>query len=201
MIESLNLENVPPPCHNLTVKRCIHSIKLEFAKVHFSKLIPSFTALHPLHLPIERPFRHSGCFGCFAECHFFVPPGLADFVEVFREGSGRTAETDASGFSGGDALSLALADVLALGLGYEGQDLKHQVGDEGAHEVCVTAGVQKRHVDDANVYTQCFRKHAPLLLNLFLVAPQSVDAEDVEEVTPLQLSEHFLICRSVEILS
>lgn len=44
-----------------------------------------------------------------------------------------------------DSLRLPLADELPLILRYEGQNLQHQVGDEGTHQVLALPGIQQRH--------------------------------------------------------
>ena len=72
-----------------------------------------------------------GC-GC-RQCAFF--PVFVAFHVVARQGFFRSAEFDASKLGGGYALSLAFFDVVALAFGHEGQNLEHQIGDEGAHQV------------------------------------------------------------------
>lgn len=66
-------------------------------------------------------------------------------VEVIRQRNRRSAELDALGFGRRDSLRLPLADELPLILRYEGQNLQHQVGNEGAHQVLALPGIQQRH--------------------------------------------------------
>jgi len=80
----------------------------------------------------------------------------------------------------------AAANALAFVLGNEGQYLQHQVGNEGAHQVAVTAGVQQRHCNDGDVDLQLPGQVAPLLLNFGVVASQPVDALHDEQVTGSQ---------------
>ena len=66
------------------------------------------------------------------------------------------SEFYAPGFCRRNALGLPLADVFPLALGHEGEDLQHQVGDEGAHEIFSGAGVQQRHINHADVHALFF---------------------------------------------
>ena len=129
------------------------------------------------------------------------PPAQIGAVVVGGAGLGGPAEPDAPGLGRRDALGLALADVLALVLGDEGEDLEHQIGDEGAHQVFAAAGVQQGHVDDADIHAGLLGQGPPLVLDLLIVAPQPVDAQDIEQVARLQPFHQFFVLRTVEVLA
>ena len=112
-----------------------------------------------------------------------------------------TAEVDAPGLGSGDALLLALPYILTLGLGHEGQHLQDQVGNEGADEVLAVAGVQQGHVQNADVNADLLGEDTPLLLDLLVISSQPVNAQDVEGVAGLELSDHLLIGGPGEILA
>ena len=61
--------------------------------------------------------------GRLVQSQLFGPPGFVDGVEIVGQGDGGTAEFPPPGFGGGNALGLPLADVGALVLRHEGQDL------------------------------------------------------------------------------
>ena len=65
--------------------------------------------------------------GRLVQSQLFGSPGFVDGVEIVGQGDGGTAEFHPPGFGGGDALGLPLADVGALVLRHEGQDLKDDV--------------------------------------------------------------------------
>ena len=122
-------------------------------------------------------------------------------VEVIRQRNRRSAELDALGFGRCDSLRLPLADELPLILRYEGQNLQHQVGNEGAHQVLALPGIQQRHSNDADVHIFLLGQDAPLVLHLLIIAPQPVDALNVEQVARLQLFHQLFVLRPVEILA
>ena len=55
------------------------------------------------------------------------PPPLVGAVEVLRQGLGRPSEAHPSGFGGGNALGLALADVHPLIFRHKGEDLEDDI--------------------------------------------------------------------------
>lgn len=112
----------------------------------------------------------------------------------------RAAEHHAPGLGRRDALLLPLADVLPFVLGHKGENLQHQVRDEGAHQVPALPGVQQGHVDDADVRADLLGEHPPLILNLLVIASQPVDAQDVQQVARPQPLDQPLVLGTPEIL-
>ena len=100
-----------------------------------------------------------------------------------------------------NALRLALFSILTLALRHKAEDLEHQVCDERAHEVFTVPGVQKRHVDYADINADILGQYAPLTLNLFIVPAQPFDAEDIGQITGFQLFQHLFVLRTVKVLS
>ena len=64
--------------------------------------------------------------------------------------------------------------------------MQNDIGNQRADEIFVAARVEKRHIEDKDVYFFFARQDAPLFLNLFVVAPQSVYARNAELVAGAQ---------------
>ncbi len=109
--------------------------------------------------------------------------------------------TNRGKFSGRGAGGLPGAYVLPLALGHKGQDLQHQIGNEGAHQILPPAGVQQGHVQHAHVGGFLLGQHPPLLQDFPVVAAQAVDAGHIEQVPRPQPAHHALILGPLKILA
>ena len=118
-----------------------------------------------------------------------APPGLMEHVEIVWEGKGRAAKAYAPGLGCRDTLRLPLADVVALVFRHEGEHLEHNVAEKGAHQILASPGVQKGHVQYGDVHALFLGEHPPLFQNLAVVAPQSVDAFDIQKIIPPQAAQ------------
>lgn len=170
-------------------------------------LSPRHSAFLTLHKPklaqssVKRRFSQTATLHGFREFDLPALPCADDPLEVVRGRYRGPAKVDASRAGSGDALCLSTADALALVLGHEAQYLQHEVGDERAHQVLAVAGVQKRHVDHADIHPDLLRQHPPLAQYLLVIASQPVDAEDVQQVAGLQAPDELSILRPVEVLA
>ena len=70
---------------------------------------------------------------------------MRQLMEAFGERLSPASNVDASFARGGDALCLTLADVLAFAVRHEGQHLQNEVGNEGAEQILVAAGIEQGH--------------------------------------------------------
>ena len=82
------------------------------------------------------------------------------------------------------------AYVFPLALGHEGENLKHEIGNEGAEQILVASGIKKGHVEDQNVHFHILGEQMPLLLDFLVVSSQPVDARDADLIARLQAAEH-----------
>ena len=131
-------------------------------------------------------------------------PGLplpVYLVEDWRQGLWRPTEPDTSGFGCGDPLGLPLTNVATLVLRYEGEHLQDDVAEERPDKVFPTPGIQKGHVDYADVDTLFLCQDAPLFQYLGVVPAQAVNALDIEQITPFQLPQQLPVLRPLEVLS
>ena len=97
-----------------------------------------------------------------------------DVLTVFGHGQSRSAHMNSPRPGGGDAFCLALFDVFPFALSDKAEDLKHQIRDEGAHQIFSVAGIQQGHVDHADVDADILCQGTPLILSFFIVPAQSV---------------------------
>ena len=104
------------------------------------------------------------------------------FLEMLRRFQRRSAKPDAPGFRRFDPFRLPLADVGSLVFRNEGEYLQHDIAQEGSHQVFPPPGAQKRHIQDYDIDPFLFRKDPPLVLDLLVVASQTVYALDIEQV-------------------
>ena len=122
-------------------------------------------------------------------------------MKIFRQGKRGPAKLNAPGLGRRNPLGLPLADVLPLVLSHEREDLQHQIGDEGSHQIFSLAGVQKRHVKHADVNSLLLCQHPPLLLNLHIVAAQAVYAQNIQQISPPQALDQLLVPGPEKILA
>jgi len=120
---------------------------------------------------------------------------------IFRQGSGRAAETNPAGFGGSNPLFLPFTDIFAFTLGDKGKDLKDQVCNKGAHQVLAVAGIQKGHINDADINADFLGQDPPLILNFRVIAAQTVDAEDIEQVALPKPADKAFVLGAVEIFT
>jgi len=139
------------------------------------------------------------CCRCAGDRSGFPP--LVGTVIVLWQGPGRSAKPHTPGHCRRNALRLPLADVGALVLRHEGQHLQDNIAEEGPHQVLAPAGVQQRHIQHHNVDALLLGQNPPLLQNLAVVAPQPVDALDVEQIVRLQSSDQLLVLGPLKILA
>ena len=59
-------------------------------------------------------------------------------------------------------------------MSYEGQNLKNEIGYKCSKKIFVAARVEKRHIEDKDVHFLFACQEAPLLLNFFVIASQTV---------------------------
>lgn len=78
--------------------------------------------------------------------------------------------------------------------------MEHQIRDERARQFFAVPGVQKRHVNHADVYADILGQHPPLTLNLLIVPAQPVNAENIQQIARLHLLQHFFVLWPVKIL-
>ena len=122
-------------------------------------------------------------------------------METLWQGTWRSAEADTSGFRSCNALGLPLTDVSALILRYEGQHLQHDIAQKGSHQVFATSGIQKRHIQHHDINPLVLSQNPPLLQDLSVIAPQAVNALDIEQIVLLESTQHLFILRSLEVLA
>ena len=152
-------------------------------------------------LEIECTLRHSASLSRLAERYFLLSPRLMYLMEIVWQWQLWSPEFHTVCLCRRDAFRLTDADILALVLCHKGQDLQHDITDECAEEVFSVAGIEQGHIQHHNIDLFLFRQNAPLFLYLFIVPAEAVDALDVEQIAFFQLSEQFLVGRTVEILS
>ena len=87
-------------------------------------------------------------------------------------------EVDALGLGRRDPLRLPLAVELPLRLRHIGQQLEDDVGDQHAGEIPALAGVQQGHIQHYDSHLLFLGQQPPLLQDLVIVPPQTVDALD-----------------------
>lgn len=79
--------------------------------------------------------------------------------------------------------------------------MQNQVGDESTHQILALPAIQQRHINDADVHILLLGQDASLILHLLIIAPQSVDALNVEQVARLQFFHQLFVLGTVEILA
>ena len=151
--------------------------------------------------PVECGFCHATLLLSLAQRYFSGFPLLHGLLKAVRNRKNRPAKMNTTRSRRRNALGLALFYILALTLRNETENLEHQIRDERAHEVFAVPGIQHRHVDHADVDADILGQQTPLTLNLLIVPAQPVDTEDVEQIAGFQLFQHFLVLRTVEVLS
>ena len=152
-------------------------------------------------LVVERSDLHMAGVRRLLERQLFRSPRRMRRAEILRQRDRRAAEFYAAGFRGGDALRLPLSDKLPLVLRHERQDLQHKIGDKRSHQVLPLPGVQQRHIQNADIRLLFLGQHAPLILHLFIIAPQPVDALDHEQIARLQFFDQLFVLRAIKIFA
>lgn len=111
------------------------------------------------------------------------------------------AEPNPPGLCRRNSLCLPLADIGALVFRYKGQHLQHNVAEESTQQILSPPGVQQGHIQHHNINAFFFGEEPPLLQNFCVVAPQTVDALDIEQIVFFYFSEQLFILRAVKILA
>lgn len=73
--------------------------------------------------------------------------------------------------------------------------------EKSTHKVFAASGIQQRHIDHANVDAFFFCQDPPLFQYLRVVAAQAVNALDIQQIVPFQLSKELSVLWPLEILS
>lgn len=107
----------------------------------------------------------------------------------------------ATRLSRSDALRLPLVDEFALCLRYIAQKLEHDVRDQRTGQVAAPARVEQRHIQHDDSRTLLLGDDAPLLQNLFIISPKTVDALDDKGIAVFQFSQQPPVAAPVEILA
>ena len=114
---------------------------------------------------------------------------------------GRPPKPNALGFGRSNTLSLPLPDVGALVLCHKRQYLQHNVTEEGSQQILASPCIQKWHIQNHNVNAFFLCEKAPLLQYFGVIASQTVDALDIEQIVFFHFSQQLLILRTLEILA
>lgn len=129
-------------------------------------------------------------------------PLLLEIHKLGRHLLSRPAEADTAELCGGDSFFLPLTDILTLRLRDIGQDLQHQIRDEGARQILIRAArVEQRHIKNDDIRLFRLRDIAPLIQNLLVIAAQPIDRLDDQRILRLETPQETLVARAVEILA
>lgn len=107
-------------------------------------------------------------------------PEQKDFREIFWQWLRLWAKSYAISFGHGDPFSLPFADILPFVLSHKGKYLQDKVSNKGAEQIFVVPRVEQGHIQDEDVNLFFFGKKAPLLLNLLVIAPEPINADNAE---------------------
>ena len=113
----------------------------------------------------------------------------------------RSAKPHTPQSGSGDTFRLSLFDVGALILSDKGKDLQYDVAEEGSHQVFPSAGVQQGHIQNHDVNSFLFREIAPLILDFLIIASQTVNAFDIEQIVFFHSAHHAPVSGAVEVFS
>ena len=116
-------------------------------------------------------------------------PAPAHRAKVLRERLGGATKPDAPCFGCRDSFRLPLADGFPLRLRHVAKKLQHQIGDQRPGEIPCLARIQKRHIQHNNGSLLFFGDASPLLEDLLVIPPQTVDALYYESIAALQPSK------------
>ena len=121
--------------------------------------------------------------------------------EAGRQGARFPSEAYAAGLGRGYAFGLSPSDVFPLVLSHEGKHLQHEIGNEGAEQILVSAGVEKGHVQHKDIHLHFLGENVPLLLDFLVVSSQTIDAGDAYLIAGFQASEHGPVLGPLEVLA
>lgn len=124
--------------------------------------------------------------------YFFVNPAVDELVEIIRQDLAGSSEDDTSRFGRTNTLGLTSPYRITFALRDERQNLQGDICDEGSDEIFALAGIEKRHIEDADVDLEVFGKVAPLVLNLLVIAAETIDAFDINKVAFFSLRTSLL---------
>ena len=134
----------------------------------------------------------------FTSGDFSPLPFLEDSVEFLGDGLGLSAQMAASESGGFYALPLALADEMSFGFRHVGEKLQEDVRDESTGQIAVLVGIEERHIQNYNGYL-LFLGQQPLLIEyFFVVAAQTVDAFDIEDVALAELFQQRVVSGAIK---
>jgi len=91
-------------------------------------------------------------------------------------------------------------DRRALVLRHKGQNLQDNIAQKRPHQILSPTGVQQGHIQHDNIHLLLLGQDAPLLQNLTIIAPQTINALDIEQIVFFQPPQQLPIHGAVEIL-
>lgn len=133
--------------------------------------------------------------------NFAVFPARISLREIMWKRLRRTAELYPPSFGGLNAFFLPLANIGSFILCYKRQNLKYDVAEKRTNEIFSSASVKKRHIDDHDIYPLFLCENAPLFLDFLIIAAETVDALDHEEISGTEFSDEFFVLRPVKIFA
>ena len=92
-------------------------------------------------------------------------------------------------------------DEFTLRLRHIAQKLEHDIRDQRTGQVAAPARVKQRHIQHDDGRSFLFCDDAPLLQDLFIISPETVDALDDKGVAVFQFSQQPPVAASVKILA
>ena len=100
-----------------------------------------------------------------------------------------------------DPLRLPLFDVGALIFRHERQHLQNDITEECPHQIFASPGIQQGHIQYHDIDPLFLGQKSPLILDLLIISPQTIDALDIEQIVFFHFTDQPLVCRSFKILA
>ena len=79
--------------------------------------------------------------------------------------------------------------------------MQNNITEESPHQVLTPSSIQQGHIQHYNVNALLFGEDAPLIQNLAIVAPETVNAFDVEQIVFFQSSHQLFVLRTLKVLA
>lgn len=150
---------------------------------------------------VEGSDRHvAGCC-CLFQRQSLCLPRFVYFGKVIGKRKRRSAKLYPFDFGCRNAFRLPLPNVGALVFRNKGKHLQNDVAEEGSHQIFAPACVQQRHVQNHNVNAFFLSQASPVYQDLLIIAPQTVNAFDVEQIVFFDFPEQLLVLRSVKVFA
>ena len=141
-------------------------------------------------------------FSGFSSRNLLTLPQLHHGRKIIRYRNISATKSYASGFGSSNTFRLPFFDIMPFGFCHIAKDLQHYIGKKFSQQIILgLLSIKQRHIQNNYINIFFFGNVPPFLLNLRVIAAQSVQGSNIHAITRLQALDQPFVSWSLKIFT